>query len=52
MSKLTLECFKSYDIRGEIGVNIDSEIVYLAGRAVVKHFNAKRSCGLRCKGNI
>ena len=35
MSKLTLEMnFKSYDIRGEIGVNIDSEIVYLVGRAV------------------
>ena len=23
-----LSCFKSYDVRGEIGVNIDEDIVY------------------------
>ena len=39
MSELT--CFKAYDIRGEIGVNIDEDIAYRIGRAVVQHFNAK-----------
>ncbi|MDB4830967.1 phosphomannomutase [Paracoccaceae bacterium] len=39
MSDLT--CFKAYDIRGEIGVNIDEGIAYRIGRAVVQHFNAK-----------
>ena len=39
MSELT--CFKAYDIRGEIGVNIDEGIAYRIGRAVVQHFNAK-----------
>jgi phosphomannomutase len=36
-----LTCFKAYDIRGEIGVNIDEDIAYRIGRAVVQHFNAK-----------
>ena len=39
MSELT--CFKAYDIRGEIGVNIDEGIAYRIGRAVAQHFNAK-----------
>ena len=39
MSELT--CFKAYDIRGEIGVNIDEDIAYRIGRAVAQHFNAK-----------
>ena len=39
MSELT--CFKAYDIRGEIGVNIDDGIAYRIGRAVAQHFNAK-----------
>ena len=39
MSDLT--CFKAYDIRGEIGVNIDENIAYHIGRAVAQHFNAK-----------
>ncbi len=39
MSDLT--CFKAYDIRGEIGVNIDENIAYRIGRAVAQHFNAK-----------
>jgi phosphomannomutase len=34
-------CFKAYDIRGEIGVNIDEGIAYRIGRAVAQHFNAK-----------
>ena len=36
-----LSCFKAYDIRGEIDVNIDAEIVYRVGQAVSQHFSAK-----------
>ena len=39
MSEIT--CFKAYDIRGEIGVNIDEGIAYRIGRAVAQHFNAQ-----------
>ena len=39
MAELT--CFKAYDIRGEIGVNIDEGIAYRIGRAVAQHFSAK-----------
>ena len=39
MSELT--CFKVYDVRGEIGVNIDEDIAYRIGRAVAQHFRAK-----------
>ena len=39
MSELT--CFKAYDIRGEIGVNIDEGIAYRIGRAVARHFGAQ-----------
>ena len=39
MSELT--CFKAYDIRGEIGVNIDENIAYRIGRSVAQHFSAK-----------
>ena len=38
MSDLT--CFKAYDIRGEIGLNFNEDIVYLIGRAKA-HLNAK-----------
>ena len=36
-----LTCFKAYDIRGEIGVNIDEGIAYRIGRAVAQHLDAK-----------
>ncbi|OUU29657.1 MAG: phosphomannomutase [Candidatus Endolissoclinum sp. TMED37] len=36
-----LSCFKTYDIRGEINVNINTEIAYRVGRATGQHFNAK-----------
>ena len=36
-----LSCFKTYDIRGEVDVNIDAEIVYRVGRALSQHFSAK-----------
>ena len=39
MTELT--CFKAYDVRGEIGVNIDEDIAYRIGRAVAQHFGAK-----------
>ena len=38
MTELT--CFKAYDIRGEIGVNIDENVAYRIGRAVAQHFDA------------
>ena len=38
MTELT--CFKAYDIRGEIGVDIDEDIAYRIGRAVAQHFRA------------
>ncbi len=36
-----LSCFKTYDIRGEVDVNIDADIVYRIGRALSQHFAAK-----------
>ena len=36
-----LSCFKAYDVRGEIDVNIDEDIAYRIGRAAAQHFNAK-----------
>ena len=39
MSNLT--CFKAYDIRGEIGVNIDEGIAHRVGRAVAQNFGAE-----------
>ena len=36
-----LSCFKTYDIRGEINVNIDESIVYRISRATSQHFSAK-----------
>jgi phosphomannomutase len=40
MEKLT--CFKAYDVRGELGVNFDAAIAYRIGRAVARHFRAKK----------
>ena len=39
MNELT--CFKAYDIRGEIGINIDEDVAYWIGRAVAQHLSAK-----------
>ena len=39
MTELT--CFKAYDIRGEIGANIDEGIAYRIGRSVAQNFGAK-----------
>ena len=40
MTQKKLTCFKAYDIRGEISVNIDESIAYRIGRAVAQHFEA------------
>ncbi len=32
---------QSYDIRGELGIDIDVKIAYRIGRAVAQHFGAK-----------
>ena len=36
-----LSCFKAYDIRGEVNVNIDENIIYRIGRSLSQHFEAK-----------
>lgn len=36
-----LSCFKAYDIRGEIGIDIDEKIAYRIARATAQHFSAK-----------
>ena len=38
---IELSCFKAYDIRGEVGVNIDEDIAYRIGRSTSQHFAAK-----------
>jgi len=41
MQENLLSCFKAYDIRGQINVNIDANIAYRIGRAVAQHFSAR-----------
>jgi phosphomannomutase len=41
MNKNTLTCFKAYDIRGRIGIDIDEGVAYRVGRAVAQHLEAK-----------
>jgi phosphomannomutase len=41
MNKNTLTCFKAYDIRGRIGLDIDEDVAYRVGRAVAQHLAAK-----------
>ena len=36
----TLTCFKAYDVRGELGVNLDAAIAYRIGQATAQHFQA------------
>lgn len=40
--KSSLSCFKAYDVRGKLGVELDENIAYRIGRAYVLHLNAKR----------
>ena len=37
----TLTCFKAYDVRGKLGINLDATIAYRIGRAVAQHFQAE-----------
>ena len=37
-----LTCFKAYDVRGELGVDFDTDIAYRIGRSVAQHFRAKK----------
>ncbi|MBP4044677.1 phosphomannomutase CpsG [Chromobacterium violaceum] len=40
MNKLT--CFKSYDIRGKLGLELNEDVAYRIGRAFAQHLNAKK----------
>ena len=37
-----LTCFKSYDVRGRIGFNLNEEIIYRIGRSTADHFKARK----------
>ncbi len=39
---MTLTCFKAYDIRGRLGVDLDEKIAYRIGRAFVRALGAKK----------
>ena len=39
--KMDLTCFKAYDVRGELGANIDAEICYRIGRSFAQILDAK-----------
>ena len=39
--KMKLTAFRTYDIRGKVGVEISEDIAYFIGRAVAQHFRAK-----------
>ncbi len=38
---MIFSCFKTYDVRGEVGVNLDCSICYKIARAFTEHLNAK-----------
>ncbi len=42
MSYKKLTCFKAYDLRGKVGDNFDSSVVYRVSRALSDHLNAKK----------
>lgn len=39
---MTLSCFKAYDIRGKLDVELNEDIAYRIGRAYAQQLNAKR----------
>ena len=39
---MTLTCFKAYDIRGKLDVELDDDVAYRIGRAYAQHLGAKR----------
>ena len=38
---IKLSCFKDYDIRGEIGIDIYARAIFYIGRAITQHLKAK-----------
>ena len=40
MTQREFTCFKAYDIRGKIGVDLDEDVAYRVGRAVAQHLEA------------
>lgn len=38
-SPISISSFKAYDIRGELGVNLDENIAYRIGRAFAEYLN-------------
>lgn len=40
-SPISITCFKAYDIRGELGVTLDTDIAYRVGRALAQYLDAK-----------
>ena len=41
MRATELTCFKAYDIRGELGVNLNAGVAYRVGRAAAQHLRAR-----------
>jgi len=41
MTYRALPCFKAYDVRGRIGIDLDGDVAYRVGRAVAQHFAAE-----------
>lgn len=41
MTHRELTCFKAYDVRGQIGHDLDADVAYRVGRAVAQHFSAR-----------
>lgn len=39
---MTLTCFKAYDIRGQLGEELNEQIAYRIGRAYAQYLNAKK----------
>ena len=37
----SLTCFKAYDVRGQLGININENICYRIGRAFARHLRAR-----------
>ena len=37
-----LSCFKSYDVRGRLGSEIDEDIAYKIGNAIAKQLDARK----------
>ncbi|HKB60707.1 MAG TPA: phosphomannomutase CpsG [Gallionellaceae bacterium] len=38
----SLSCFKAYDVRGKLGLDLDGDVAYRIGRAYARHLNARR----------